>query len=66
MNTYMVQKIEFMKYPNDVTAIENAKTEICIGLNEVWRYCGGKLRRTNGSCYADRIGDIGYIATKIN
>lgn len=63
---YKVQRIDWnkVKTPEDYEkAIQNGEHKICYGLQEVFAYCGGKLKRS-GWGYAGCYGNIGYIATR--
>ena len=68
MNVYRVEKVNMT---NVVTtddyakALESAEVKYCIGLNQVFDFCGGKLFRCRNG-YAGNDGKYGYVAFKVN
>lgn len=67
MNTYEVKIFTYNGRTVDdfQKQIEQTKPHICVGLNEVWDLCGGKLHRERNG-YASCVGNTYYIATRIN
>ena len=63
---YIVEKIDWskIKTPEEYKkALQSCEKKICYGLEEVFAYCGGRLKR--GRCgYGGFDGDIEYTAIR--
>ena len=67
MNRYRVKKINLdkVKTADDYwNAVKNASIKYCNGLDEVRKYCGGKLHRGRYG-YAGINGNIEYVAERV-
>lgn len=46
-------------------AVKKATIKYCDGLDEVRKYCGGKLHRQRGGGYSGVNGNVEYVAMRV-
>lgn len=67
MNKYEVRKIDLREcktIDERNRAYESADVKVCVGLREVWDYCGLRLHR-NRAGYSGVINGIEYVAVRV-